>query len=462
MASMSLSRANSVMLFQVSTPDLLITSDLFGPLPRASPVPSQRFPSVHSSSSSSSSSSGGNGGSGSSLGTTNHSSSILESIHSFSDLLLRNSQETNDSPQQSPFISPRYKEAEQKHPSEAECQSSAEEDSIDLASSLCACDSASPDQSAPSDVSAQPYPAPADPVNADSSGAADQPTPVVSRAASGITTADPIDPIQQNTSVGVAQASVLTPDLLQTPAVRANAASSSQTTSGPLPFCETVMRGAAIVQNSLLQDSPSDALHSSEADHCLPSCPSNGLAEAHADGLGTAASLSGSESLQGGQQVKCLGGIVEEGSTAAGQMGPVTGKAAHTETQRKALKKLALRQSVSRSLSLRSQTSSDGAPPKLLRPSSSPAGVSPAAHKTGNVYLCYLSHGVRKKLYSQGHRRNRRCSGSSHIYRSVFCNAARRNSGHITREGMNCSLVEHSSLTKCSTDIHLLHRPDVK
>ncbi|KAK9904186.1 hypothetical protein WJX75_006256 [Coccomyxa subellipsoidea] len=38
---------------------------------------------------------------------------------------------------------------------------------------------------------------------------------------------------------------------------------------------------------------------------------------------------------------------------------------------------------LSRPIQIMSQTSSDGAPPKLLRPSSSPAGASPAAHKTG-------------------------------------------------------------------------------
>ncbi len=298
------------MLWQVSTPDLLGRSDLCSPLPMGdlpvlqrseSPVPSSRhsrgssFSPVHSSSNS--------------LTSASRSlSSALESVHSISELLLRDSQEMQEQPEHSFTSSEHGIQDMHDQPIMAQRMSSFEDELVQEGCNKPAGSLRAPEEPVPDETAAQPRPAPVDVTHADSGDAISL---ALSSAVSGTSA----------------------PDLLQTPAGQAKAASGSfPTTSGGMPFGHTVVRNAAIVQNSLWQDTP---------------------------------------------EASSTGEVMGAASKATPQA-----EAATAADSRRRSKLQKLRQSVSRVPSFRSQPISEDGPPdgpskKLQRPASSPACTNP-------------------------------------------------------------------------------------
>ena len=249
-----------VLLWQAHTPDLLGNSDLFGPLPTMdlpmlqrseSPVPSSKRSSRRSSLLSSKPIS-------SSSSTTNATAaspsacSDGESIHSFSDLL-RNSQDLHESPER---ISVSPEQCGQEGQGDLKAQHQPSIDGVRAAPD----EQIAASQPSSSELVAPPTPTFHDPsqvggaMHADHSGAPDQ-IVNLKTTASETGTAHPAAPAyQQQASTRSMQETSL---LLETPEGSNKAPSGScQPFSGPLPFSESVMRGAALVQTSLCQQTP--------------------------------------------------------------------------------------------------------------------------------------------------------------------------------------------------------------
>lgn len=248
-----------VILWQAHTPDLLGKSDIFGPLPimdlpvlqrSESPVPSSKRSSRRSSllSSKPLSSSSDSSLSAASRSACSHG----ESIHSFSDLLT-DSQELQESPERFSVSS-------------EQCGQEAQEDVLMAHPSIHVVPAAADEEVAVSQHTSSELAAPTtrtcqDPSKAGamhskhSSDLVQATTQQTIQSASETGTGAPAAPAEQQQAC--TRSTQETPVLLETPEAIGKAPSGScQPLSAPLHFSETVMRGAAVVQSSLCQQTP--------------------------------------------------------------------------------------------------------------------------------------------------------------------------------------------------------------
>ncbi|BDA45827.1 hypothetical protein COCOBI_07-6140 [Coccomyxa sp. Obi] len=378
---------------EAHTPDLLGNSDLFGPLPTMdlpllqrseSPVPSSRRSSRRSSLLSSKPIS-----SSSTTAATRSACSHGESIHSFLDLL-RDSQDSHESSERF-SVSPEHCGQEgqgdflkAQHPSSIDGAHAAPDEKIAASQPSC------------SELAAPPAPTCHHPSEVDamhgkhSSGPDQIATLEAKQVASQTGTAHLAAPAeQQQASTRLEQATGGTLVLLETPEGITKAPFSA-----PLQFSETVMRGAALMQSSLCQETPlltqTAGVAADKQDVNTPSStddacqPTHNLTGAIADAtrLPVPGSSSGTnEQRQDSSMGPALAAMCK-GLRTVGEESTAEDDAATSETRQTALSRLKSvnRKSISRGPSLLGQPLCDdvldvGRAEKQQRPASSPAAT---------------------------------------------------------------------------------------